>query len=123
MPNKSSFLLALSCMLSSMNAPLSAGEVDVVDAKAQCSGSCRFDVTLLHADSGWDHYANRWEVLAPDGTVLGTRVLHHPHVREQPFTRSLGGISIPAEISEVRIRAYDSMHGNGGREITITLPR
>ena len=48
----------------------------------------RIDVTLSHPDTGWDHYANGWEVLAPDGTRLGLRVLVHPHVDEQPFTRS-----------------------------------
>ena len=43
-------------------------------------------VTVQHADTGWDHYADAWEVLAPDGTVLGTRTLLHPHTDEQPFT-------------------------------------
>ena len=47
------------------------------------------------ADSGWDHYANRWEVLEPEGQVIATRTLLHPHVDEQPFTRSLSGIHIP----------------------------
>jgi len=48
----------------------------------------RFDVTLSHADTGWEDYADGWRVELEDGTVLGTRVLGHPHVNEQPFTRS-----------------------------------
>ena len=101
-----------------------AGEADVVEATARKAGagSWSFDVTVRHADTGWDHYADAWDVLAPDGAVLGTRVLAHPHVNEQPFTRSLSGVKIPAGITEVRLRARDSVHGYGGREITVTLP-
>ena len=67
-----------------------AGGSDVVDVKVTGSGeNFRFSVTVEHADEGWDHYADRWEVVSEDGkTVYGTRVLAHPHVNEQPFTRS-----------------------------------
>ena len=44
-----------------------------------------------HPDTGWDDYADGWRVLDMDGNELGMRVLHHPHVDEQPFTRSLSG--------------------------------
>ena len=100
-----------------------AGEVDVTDVKVRKTGdnTYRFDVTLLHADTGWDHYANKWEVVAPDGTVLGTRVLAHPHVEEQPFTRSLGGVKIPDGINQVIIRGGDSVHDLGGKEMTVAL--
>ena len=63
-----------------------------------------------------------WSVLAPDGTLLGERVLYHPHVNEQPFTRSLSGISIPEGISKVIVRARDSQHGEGGRSLEVELP-
>lgn len=100
-----------------------AGEVDVTAVKATKSGNgtYRFDVTLKHDDTGWDHYANKWEVVAPDGTVLATRVLAHPHVQEQPFTRSLGGVKIPAGVSSVTLRGGDSVHGIGGQEMTVNL--
>lgn len=102
-----------------------AGEADVIDAQISraADGSYRFDVTLRHADEGWDHYADAWDVVAPDGTVLGTRTLLHPHVEEQPFTRSLSGVEIPDGISEVHIRAHDSVHGYGGAELTLAVPR
>ncbi|WP_420409445.1 hypothetical protein [Hoeflea sp.] len=84
-------------------------------------GTYRFDVTVRHADDGWDHYADRWQVLAPDGTVLGERVLLHPHDTEQPFTRSLAGVDIPPDIRAVTLRAHDSRHGWGGAELQIDL--
>lgn len=101
-----------------------AGEADVVGAKASKSsdGTWSFDVTVAHADEGWDHYANRWDVIAPDGTVLGTRTLHHPHETEQPFTRSLRGVSVPDGVASVTIRANDSVHGTGGKEFSVELP-
>ena len=101
-----------------------AGEADVLNVRAtpMADGRYRFDVTLRHADEGWKHYADRWEVLAPDGTVLATRVLRHPHVEEQPFTRSLDGVAVPEGISRVRVRARDSVHGTGGGEVEAALP-
>ena len=100
------------------------GEADIlgVEVKATGDGSFHFDVTVRHADIGWDHYADKWDVLAPDGTVVGTRTLHHPHVDEQPFTRSLSGVKIPADHTEVTVRAHDSVHAYGGRTITVELP-
>ena len=102
-----------------------AGEADVVgvNARASADGTWSFDVTVSHADEGWDHYANRWDVLAPDGTVLGTRTLHHPHEIEQPFTRSLRGVTVPDGIVSVTIRANDSVHGTGGKEVSVSLPK
>jgi hypothetical protein len=83
----------------------------------------RFDVTLTHPDTGWDHYADAWEVVAPDGTVLGTRDLAHPHVEEQPFTRSLAGVVIADGIDHVLIRARCSVDGWGPTEFRVDLPR
>ncbi len=100
-----------------------AGEADVVGAKAtpEAGGTWRFDVTVRHADEGWSHYADRFEVRSPDGAVLGTRVLLHPHDTEQPFTRSLTGVEIPAGMSAVEIRAHDSVHGFGGETMQVEL--
>lgn len=101
-----------------------ASEADVVAAEAHCNDArtvCRFTVTIRHADAGWDHYADRWDILAPDGKVLGERVLRHPHVNEQPFTRSMPAIRIPSGVTKVRIRAHDKIHGLGGAEIEVTL--
>jgi hypothetical protein len=107
-------------------APLLAGQVDVLRVEIRPAGEPgRFDlaVTLRHADSGWDHYANRWEVLGPEGQVIATRVLAHPHVHEQPFTRGLSAVRIPGEFSWIRVRGHDLVHGYGGREVTLSVPR
>jgi hypothetical protein len=101
-----------------------AGQVDVIDVESHPSGDIwRFDVTVQHDDAGWDHYADRWEVLAPDGSVLGVRELLHPHVDEQPFTRSLSGVRIDPSIGQVRVRARDSLHGFAGESFAVELPR
>jgi len=111
-------------VLLSMSGPVLAGQADVVDAEVsvQGDGTYRFEVTVSHADEGWDHYADAFEVVAPDGTVLGTRELLHPHVEEQPFTRSLRGVEVPEDLERVLIRARDSVHGTGGVEIELELP-
>lgn len=97
-----------------------AGEADVTEVKMKQTAdqTYSFDVTVNHADTGWDHYADKWDVTAPDGTVLGTRILHHPHVNEQPFTRSLSGVKVPSNVTRVTIRAHDSVHGYGGKEVS-----
>ena len=102
-----------------------AGEARVTDARADArsDGSYDFTVTVLHEDTGWDHYADGWEVVAPDGTVLGKRVLLHPHVDEQPFTRSLGGVRIPADVDSVAIRVHDSVHGYASTDWQLSLPK
>jgi len=81
----------------------------------------RADVTLAHADSGWDHYADAWRVVDGAGTVLGTRELWHPHVDEQPFTRSLTGLEIPSSIRTVYIEAHDKVHGWSADRVAIDL--
>ena len=101
-----------------------AGEADVekVAVSQTAPGSFRFDVTVRHGDEGWDHYANAWQVLGPGGQVLGERVLLHPHETEQPFTRSLSGVAVPDDIKTVTIRARDSVHEFGGKEMSLDLP-
>lgn len=103
--------------------PALAGTADVLDARADCdtTRTCRFVVTVRHADSGWAHYADAWEVLAPDGTVLARRQLLHPHDTEQPFTRSLDGVRLPEGIDHVTVRAHDAQHGWGGASVRVPL--
>ena len=105
--------------------PAGAGEADVVgvEVRPDSADTWRFDVTVAHGDAGWDHYADKWDVVGPDGKVLKTRVLAHPHEAEQPFTRSLGGVFIPSDVVEVTLRAHDSVHEYGGQEMTVPLPR
>ncbi len=94
-----------------------------VEATAAGDGSYHFAVTVESADTGWEKYADAWQVLGPGGDVLGNRELLHPHVDEQPFTRSLAGVVVPAGVTEVTVRARDSVAGWCGAERTVTLPR
>jgi hypothetical protein len=114
-------MLAIIAILSASQLAF-AGATRIVDVKVECNSSCTFSVTLQHADTGWDHYANQWDVVTLDGVVLGTRVLYHPHVNEQPFTRSLSGVKIPTGTRTVKIRAKDSVHGYATEEYTVQLP-
>ena len=117
--------IALGSIMVAMAAAALAGEADVtrVEAVRTGQGTYRFSVSVLHQDEGWDHYADRWEVLAPDGRVLATRTLYHPHVNEQPFTRQLDGVKIPADIHQVEIRAHCSVHATGGKTASVILPK
>lgn len=109
-------LLAAAC-------PAYGGEADVLEVQVNgAEGTYRFEVTVRHADEGWDHYADAWDIVGPDGEVIATRELAHPHVEEQPFTRSLPNVKIPNGITEVTVRARDSVHGYGGEEMTVELP-
>lgn len=103
---------------------LAANEVKVVEVAIQSLGDDNFrvNVTLLHEDAGWDHYANRWDVLDESGEVLGSRVLAHPHDNEQPFTRSLT-LEIPASVTTITIRANDSVHGLAETTVSKKVPR
>jgi len=104
--------------------PASADEVEVVDATIDCSERvCTISATLLHADTGWDHYADAWRVLTPDGAEIGRRVLMHPHENEQPFTRSQPGIEIPDDVDTVIIEGHDSEHGFGGKRFELDVPK
>ncbi len=117
--------MSLSIVLTAVPSGGIAGESDVIDVKAVKAkpGIYSFRVTVRHGDTGWKHYANRWEVLDANGNILATRVLHHPHVNEQPFTRSLAGVQVPSGITRVTLRSHDLVHGYGGAEVVVDLPR
>ena len=107
-----------------ITAPAHAGEARVIaaEAKENGDGTFRVSATVEHADEGWDHYANAFEVIGPEGEVLGTRVLAHPHVTEQPFTRTLGRVAVPEGVARVSVRAVDSVHGPGSEGFALDLP-
>ncbi len=101
-----------------------AGDVQVVAAEFVADGAAwRVDVTLRHADSGWEHYADAWRIVTPQGRVLGTRTLWHPHVEEQPFTRSLLGVVIPPGLQLVYVEGHDNAHGWSDSRIEVDLSR
>ncbi|WP_457649856.1 hypothetical protein [Profundibacter sp.] len=107
-------------------APLPAwAEFPTIEAVKIRPSSNGYDlaVTLKHPDTGWDHYADGWEVLDADGKRLGYRLLAHPHVHEQPFTRSLGGVNIPKGTEKIFIRPHCLVDGWSEQPFKIYLNR
>lgn len=115
--------LIVSILLISFSVVSMANEVEITNVVAHQASdkTWTFAVTLKHADTGWDHYANEWQVIAPDNKILATRTLYHPHVEEQPFTRNTSGVKIPANMETVRIIAKDTVHGLSKTAMQINL--
>ena len=99
--------------LSIFSLPTQAGDVVIVKVELRNNtggDNWTFHVTLKHADSGWNHYADAWRIVTEDGTVLGKRVLFHPHENEQPFTRSLSDVKLGGN-AIIYVEAHDKVHG------------
>ena len=105
-------------------------DADVVNVRVveADDGTWVFHVTVSHADTGWEDYADGWDVVLPDGTPIKpdasspfTRLLMHPHEDEQPFTRLQSRIVIPPGVTQVTVRAHDLVDGFGGREVLVDL--
>lgn len=104
------------------NPDLKYAQVRQVELRETGDRVYHVSVTLRHADSGWDHYADLWQVVDDaTGEVLGERRLAHPHTNEQPFTRSLSRVEIPKEVEVLRIRAKCNRHGYEGQQVRIPL--
>jgi hypothetical protein len=97
---------------------------DVISAKVQPRGATRFDfdVTVSSPYDTPQRYADAFRVMAKDGTVYGERVLLHDHATEQPFTRDLYGVTVPAGVRSVVVQARDLKHGWGGKTLELMLP-
>ena len=103
-------------------------DVLFVSAKETAVSRWTFAVEVAHPDTGWEDYADGWDVVLPDGSVakanpddLFSRLLLHPHETEQPFTRSQSNIPIPPEVTTVTVRAHDLVAGFGGQEVMVDL--
>lgn len=106
--------LSLAILFAALPVLATADTPEIVAVSASVSvDSWRFDVTVRHEDEGWEHYADGWGIYDQDGRELDYRILLHPHVNEQPFTRSLNAVVIPTSVKTVFIRPHDSIHGDG----------
>jgi hypothetical protein len=98
-----------------------ANEVEIVNTTfTYQNGGWHVSTTLRHDDTGWDHYADAWQVVDESGNVLGKRVLYHPHENEQPFTRS-DMVNIPTHIKVVYVEAHDKVHGWSKQRVRVDL--
>ena len=116
-----SSILASKFDVDTYSTSLDFAQVTNVLSTQKSDGSWCFSATVSHNDEGWEHFADAWEVIDLDGVQLGYRQLAHPHVNEQPFTRSQCNIKIPSYISQVFVRAKCNKHGYGGQAFTVNL--
>ena len=109
-------------LIAAVATPAGADDVRVLAASAGAgTNGYVISVTLAHTDTGWDDYADAWEVLDSAGARLGLRGLLHPHVNEQPFTGALMGVVIPDGAAQVFIRACTNVDGWGEALFPLTL--
>jgi len=110
----------------------SAGAPDAditnVFAREDKDGSWTFHVSVAHPDIGFEDFADGWDLVTPSGDVIKvdrdqrfTKIVRHPHVKEQPFTRTQKGIRIPEGVRSVTVRAHDRLAGFGGEEVVVDL--
>jgi hypothetical protein len=97
---------------------------DVLAVKVEPRGVDRFDfdVTISSPYDTPQRYADAFRVSGRDGRVHGERTLLHDHANEQPFTRDLHGVIIPAGVRTVVVQARDRIHGYGGKTVEVSLP-
>lgn len=103
--------------------PAYGNDVEIVgaDFQRQQDGSWTINVALLHADDGWNHYADLWRLVDSEGNVLGERKLLHPHDDEQPFARSTSGVRIPKDSTALFLEAHDSVHGWSPNRLAVDI--
>ena len=104
-------------------APVAFADPAVIESvhASQRGGLWTFDVTISHADTGWSHFSDAWRILDKDGNQLAIRELIHPHVDEEPLTRSLSGIELPDGITSVDIQTRDTQSGWHSNKKTVQL--
>ncbi|MEO7245295.1 MAG: hypothetical protein ABIX12_09130 [Rubrivivax sp.] len=98
---------------------------DVVGVKVSAAAADRFqfDVTVSSPYDSARRYADGIRVRsAADGTVYGERALLHDHANEQPFTRDVSAVRVPAAVTHVVVEARDREFGYGGRTVRVRLP-
>jgi len=115
------YVLADQPDLNDYSSSLEFAQVTDVLATQKADGNWCIATSVRHNDQGWDHYADGWEVLDLQGNKIGSRKLHHPHVNEQPFTRSQCDIKVPSGVTKVIVRAKCNKHGFGGKALVVEL--
>ncbi len=94
-----------------------------VKVRAAAGGLFDFDVTVSSPYDTAERYADAFRARSQDGKVVyGVRELLHDHANEQPFTRDLYRVNVPAGVKSVVIEARDRKFGYGGRVVELALP-
>jgi biotin carboxyl carrier protein len=75
-------------------------------------GAYWFSVGVRSQDTGCDQYADWWEIVGENGTLLYRYVLTHSHTDKQPFVLDGGPVRIQPE-ARVWVRAHMNKTGYG----------
>ena len=86
------------------------------------AGKFDFDVTVSSPYDTPQRYADAIRVTAPSGAVLGERLLDHDHASEQPFTRTVSGVTVPVGIKMIVVQGRDQKNGYGGKSLEVAIP-
>ncbi len=114
------FVFSALLMASAQSAWADPAVIDNVRVTSE-DGLWSFDVTISHGDTGWDDFVDAWRILDVDGNQIAIRELIHPHVDEQPLTRSLSGIELPDGATQVGIQVRDTVGGWDSKIRTVNL--
>jgi hypothetical protein len=118
-------ILFTSALLLSLSHISKANDISILAAAIihQSHGEYLVNVKLEHHDTGWQHYADEWRLVDDKGNILGSRVLQHPHINEQPFTRALSNIKLGSGLETIYIEAHDKVHGWTKNRLMIDLSK
>lgn len=97
-------------------------DVVAVQVQARGANTFDFDVTVSSPYDTPQRYADAFRAMGQDGAVYGERKLLHDHAGEQPFTRDLYRVKVPAGVQSVVIQARDQQYGWGGKTQLVVLP-
>jgi len=102
---------------------VSAGQVEIISVKlTKQAPMWRVAITLRHADSGWDHYADGWRIVQSEtNKVLGTKTLL-PHAKEQPFSSAMK-VNIPDNVKHIYVEARDNIHGWSKQRVNVNMQK
>ena len=96
-------------------------DVIAAEANRQSDGSWTISVTMSSPYDSAARYADAWRILGPGADVFGIRELAHDHAAEQPFTRSLGGVRLDDDVTQVIVEGRDQINGWGGSSFVLVL--
>lgn len=95
--------------------PMDGPAADVIDvAPNGFPGRYTYTVTVNAEATGCSQYADWWEVLGADGTLLHRHLLNQSYADTQPFTTDGGPVDATSS-QQVYVRAHMSTGGFFGR--------
>ena len=118
------FLFITACNSSEQNKnpessnPSNTAKANITAVTAQGNESnYTFHVTIKSDETGCEQYADWWEILKADGTLVYRRILAHSHPDDQPFTRSGEPVKV-TQNETLYIRAHMNKLGYVGDVFT-----